>query len=294
MSTKPNIQEIIEKIDKLPEINNVAVKIIRMLDDKDTRVKDLSEIISLDQSLTVQLLKVCNSAYFGFSQKITSINDAVVKLGFKAVKNLTFMAITHTAFKREVPGYKLESGEIWNNSVTCAVYAKHIAKKASYSDPETAFTAGLLRDIGKLVIHEYIGTTYSEIVKKVYIDGVSFSEAEEAILGFNHSYIGSQLAKNWNLPKVLVDAIKYHHNFNGALENNCEDIKLVAIVHIADALTMMTGSGVGNDGLMYNIDKKALEHINVPQDASGVEKLFSEVFELKPEIEKTLGLIDKE
>lgn len=294
MAKKPQIQDVLEKIEKLPDINGVSIRIIRMLDDKNTDIKDLSSIISLDQSLTAQLLKVCNSAYFGFSKKITSINDAVVKLGFKTVKNLTFMAITHSVFNREISGYSLESGSIWKNSVTCAVYARHLAHKAGYPEPETAFTAGLLRDIGKLVIHEYIGDCYKDIVEKVNSGEVSFSEAEKLVLGFDHTYIGAQLAKNWNLPSVLVDAIKFHHNYLGALDSDCEDLKLVAIIHIADALTMMTGAGVGNDGLMYNISTRALELINIQQDASGIESLFSEVFELKTEIDKTIGLISEE
>lgn len=293
MIKKPDIQETLEKIDKLPNINKVAIRIIRMLDDENIGIQDLSNAISLDQSLTTQLLKLCNSAYLGFSKKITNVNDAVIKLGFKKVKNLTLMAISHNTLTREVEGYDLEQYALWNNSITCAVYAKYLANRTGYHDPETAFTAGLLRDIGKLVIHEYIGAGYDAIIESVTSKGISFSKAEEDVVGFDHSYIGSRLATEWNLPSILVESIKYHHDFNRAEELNCEDLKLIAIIHIADALTMMSGTGVGNDGLMYGLNLRALEVLDIPKNASSMDMLFSETFELKSEVEKMIGLIDE-
>lgn len=293
MADKPDIQEILAKVDKLPSVNRVTTRIIKMLDDDNVKVNDLADAISLDQSLTTQLLKLCNSAHFGFSKKITSINDAVIKLGFKTIKNLTFMTISHNALNGELGGYSLEKGALWDNSITCAVYADYLAKTSGYHDPETAFTAGLLRDIGKLVIHEYVGTGYNSIIQKVNSGRVSFSGAEEIILGFDHSCLGAKLANEWNLPSILVDAIQYHHNFNKALETNCEDLKLIAIIHVADALTMMSGTGVGNDGLMYSINMKALEQLDIPQSPEGIEILFSNIVELRPEVEKMTGMINE-
>jgi len=287
-----DIREVLDRIEKLPELFYVAVRVAKMLDDLDVDINQLSNIISLDQALTTQLLKLCNSAHYGFSRKIVTINDAVSKLGFKTIKSLVFVAISHGILNNAVKGYYLDKGELWKNSITCAVYSRYIAKISQYSDPETAFTAGLLRDIGKLMIHEYVGINYNAIVKIVNSEMISFSEAEEKVIGFDHCMIGSAVANKWNFPSVLVDAIKYHHNIRQAVLDGCKDIKLVSIVHIADAATMMLGAGIGNDGMMYNIELKALEFLNISKQVGNIEKLISEMVELKSEIDTMIGSVD--
>lgn len=284
-----NLKEVLEKIDKLPELFHIAVRVAKMLDDLNVDVTELSRVISLDQALTTQLLKLCNSAHYGFSRKIVTINDAVAKLGFKTIKSLVFVAISHGVLNSSVKGYDLAKGELWKNSISCAVYARYLAKLVHYKDPETAFTAGLLRDVGKLMIHEYVGAKYEEILNLVNTEGVSFCRAEEQVLGFNHNHIGSAVANKWNFPTILVDAIKYHHNIKEAIQNGCEDIKLISIVHLADTITMMLGNGIGNDGMMYNIELQALEYLNIPQQAAGIENLLAEMVELKSEIDQMIG-----
>lgn len=284
-----NLKEVLEKIDKLPELFHIAVRVAKMLDDLNVDVVELSRVISLDQALTTQLLKLCNSAHYGFSRKIVTINDAVAKLGFKTIKSLVFVAISHGILNSAVKGYDLAKGELWKNSISCAVYARYLAKVVHYKDPETAFTAGLLRDVGKLMIHEYVGSQYNEILNVVNAEGISFSKAEEQVLGFNHTQIGSAVANKWNFPAILVDAIKYHHNIDEAVSNGCEDVKLVSIVHLADTVTMMLGNGIGNDGMMYNIELKALEYLNIPQQSANIENLLSEMVDLNSEIEQMIG-----
>jgi len=289
-----DIKVVLEKINKLPELFHVAVRVAKMLDDLNVDVNQLSRIISLDQALTTQLLKLCNSAQYGFSRKIVTVNDAVSKLGFKTIKSLVFVAISHGILNRQVKGYDLDKGEMWRNSISCAVYSRYLAKMTNYKDPEIAFTAGLLRDIGKLMIHEYVGINYNNIVNTINSQGIAFSKAEEQVLGFNHCQIGSAVANKWNLPPVLVDSIRYHHSFEEALNNGCEDIKLLSIVHIADSVTMMLGSGIGNDGMMYNIDLKSLKYLDISQQSASIENLISEMVELKTEIDEMIGIANGE
>jgi len=243
---KYNLNEVINNIDKLPELFFVALKVAKMLNayDMDVNVQELAKIISLDQSLTTHLLRLCNSAHYGFSKKIVSINDAVTKLGIKVLKSLVFVAVSQGVLNQDVKGYGLEKGELWKNSVSCAVYSKKIAEMVKYSDPETAFTAGLLRDIGKLMIHEYVGISYSDILATINKEKITFLNAEQKVIGFDHCQIGSEMAKKWNFPTILTDVIQYHHSPELAIEAGCEDLKLISIVHIADSLTMMLGSGM--------------------------------------------------
>lgn len=288
-----NIQNILDRIDKLPELFHVAIRVARMLDDLNVNVQDLSKVILLDQALTTQLLKLCNSAHYGFSRKIISINDAVSKLGFKTLKSLIFVAISHGILNHELRGYDLGKGDMWKNSVSCAVYSRYIAVMTRYKDPETAFTAGLLRDIGKLMIHEYVGLSYDEITRVVNSDNISFSEAENRILGFNHCEIGSAAANKWNFPPILIDAIKYHHNLEDAINAGCEDLKLLSIIHIADSINMILGTGIGNDGMMYSLDPKALEYLNMSSQSSDIEMLLSEMVDLNAEIDAMIGTINE-
>jgi len=284
------IQILLEKIDKLPNSFTVGVKIAKMLDDPDVKVNDLANLISTDHGLTSQLLKLCNSAQYGFSKKISTINDAIPKLGFKTLKSIIFLLISESTLHQEVKGYNLEKNDLWENSISCAVYSRHLARIKKYADPDTAFTAGLLRDMGKLIIHEHIGITYDRIVNYVNTNMVSFSEAEEVLLGFNHCDIGAKAAKKWNFPDILTDAIKYHHSPTEGYKNGCSDLKLISIVHIADFITMMTGTGMGNDGMMYKADMKALEILNIPAESAEVENLISNMIELKPEIDEMVGI----
>jgi len=287
-----SLDQVIKKIDKLPELFHVAVKVSRMLEDPEVNAQALANTISLDQALTTQILKLCNSAHYGFSKNITSIHDAIVKMGFKTLKSLVFMAVSHGSLSQEVKGYGLEKGDLWRNSISCAVYAQKLAVITKYKDPELAFTAGLLRDIGKLMIHEYVGTGYNDIVNVVNSQNISFSEAETKILGFNHSEIGSTMAQKWNFPEVLVDVIKYHHIPESAMELGCKDIKLVSIIHVADSISMMLGSGIGSDGMMYNFSLKSLENINIKKDSLNIEEILAEMVELSPEIESMLGSLN--
>jgi putative nucleotidyltransferase with HDIG domain len=294
MDKKEKIQELIKKIDKLPEHFYVAVKVAKMLDgfNMDLDISELTNVISLDQSLTTLLLKLCNSAHYGFTRKIVSIKDAVAKLGFKTVKSLVFVAVSQGILNQEVSGYSLAKGELWKNSISCAVYSRHIAKTVNYKDPEVAFTAGLLRDIGKLTMHEYVGVNYDAITKLARNDGISFIAAEELVLGFNHSQIGAEMAIQWNFPPLLVDVIKYHHSPHEAVKNGSSDVDIVSIIHLADSLTMMLGVGMGIDGMMYNLELASLDRLGIPTQAESIELFMADAVELNGEIESLMGIVN--
>ncbi|MFH0703337.1 MAG: HDOD domain-containing protein [bacterium] len=287
-----DIQSILSKVDKLPELYHIAIKVSKMLDNFNVSINEVSKVISLDQALTTQILKLCNSANYGFSRKIVSINDAIAKLGFTTLKNMIFIVISHGILNQEVKGYDLGKGELWKNSVSCAFYARHLASLIKYSDPEIAFTAGLLRDIGKLIIHEYVKDSYDEIIEMINSKNIPFYQAEEKVLGFNHCQIGSEIANKWNFPNILIETIEYHHNPDIAFNSKCEDSKLIAIIHVADCITMMLGTGMGCDGMMYNFELNALKKLNISQQASDIEKLISEMIELNSEIDSMVGYID--
>jgi putative nucleotidyltransferase with HDIG domain len=286
-----DLDKLINRVDVLPPNFHIAVKVAKMMDDFNVNIHELSQTIGMDQSLTTQLLKLCNSAQYGFSRKIVSVNDAIARLGFKTLKSLVFVVLSKGSFNKPLQGYDLAEGELWRNSVSCAVYSKYLAELSGYKDPELAFTAGLLRDIGKLVLHQYVKEEYNNILKKVNKENISFAEAEEKVLGYNHTQVGAKVAAKWNFPKVLEDTILYHHSPEAA-KDSCEDYELLNIVHIADAMTFMLGVGLGNDGMMYSTNINSLENIGIDLNSAGIEALISDMVDLNSEIDALIANVN--
>lgn len=283
-----DIDKLLNRVDSIPNNFHIAVKVAKMLDDFNVNIQELSKVIGADQALTVQLLKLCNSAQYGFSRKIVTVSDAIARLGFKTLKSLVFVVVSKGSLNRQLAGYDLGKGELWRNSISCAVYSKYLAEISGYKDPDLAFTAGLLRDIGKLIIHEYVKSDYDNIINLVNSENIGFSEAEEKILGYNHSQVGARIAAKWNFPKVLEETIEFHHN-PGKVDGKCEDKMLVNIVHVADSLSMILGMGIGNDGMMHNLDINSLEKIGIDVNSVGIESLISDMVDLNSEIDMIMA-----
>jgi putative nucleotidyltransferase with HDIG domain len=280
---------LVSQIDKLPNLFNVGVLVLKKIEDPETQAKDLAKIISIDQALTTQILKVCNSAQYGFSRKISNLQEAITKLGFKTLKSILFVSISQGVLRREVPGYALEKDDLWLNSITTAFYAKKIAELSKYKDSDTAFTAGLLKDMGKIIISQYVRESSKEILEKVEKQQITFYDAEIDVLGYSHAEIGARVAENWNFPEELVNSIRYHHK--PAEYKGGEQIKnLIYIVHLADIMTILAGSGMGSDGMMYTLDMNTFDVLKLSSSYSTVEELFSELVDLQPVIDEMAGL----
>ena len=259
---KTTLEEIIMRIDELPAIPALVMKALELIDDPRSQVSQLAEVLSSDQSLTAKILKLANSAYYSFPRKISTITDAIVILGFSTLKSLVIAASTYNFLNKEVEGYGLDEGELWKHSLSCAMTARLIAKRVRFRSPETAFVAGLLHDIGKMVLNYYMKEEFEQVIKYVTENNVPFSVAEREIIGFDHAEVGSKVAEKWNFPAELVNAIRYHHE-PLKVENKTGKVNLVDITHLADALVLMLGFGLGADGLMYPIEEKVVERAGI-------------------------------
>ncbi|MCE3235816.1 MAG: hypothetical protein K0Q50_1996 [Vampirovibrio sp.] len=277
------LQEITRKVERLPELPQVALRVSRLLEQESTNADQLSQIIRVDASFTSQVLKLCNSAAYGFARKITTVKEAVAILGFSTLRSMVYTIMAKVVLDRPVPGYSLNEGDLWYNSLTCAVYAKHIGQKERLPDPEQAFTGGLLRDIGKIVLGEYVGANYSAIEQLTVKERIDFLEAEERIIGFNHCLVGTRIAEKWNLPPLLVNCIRHHHK-PMKLPPTIQPLeaKIIGIVHLADALTQMIGQGSGSDGLMYCLDVDSLAKVGIDLKNNYIERLMGELIDLNP------------
>jgi putative nucleotidyltransferase with HDIG domain len=235
------------------------------------------------------VLRLCNSSAYGLSRRIETIKEAIAMLGFGVIKSMAFTIISQNSLDKAVQGYDLNKGALWTNAATCAVYARHIAQKTKACDPELAYTGAVLRDIGKLVLDKYVGQFFVDIERQAIDEQMDFEAAEARTLGYSHTDIGEKVAERWNLPETLRAVIRYHHQ-PSAMPADSDDtwVKLVAVVHLADTMTMMMGCGVGGDGLMYSLDDTGLKRAGIAMTDQAFEALYAELLDIQQQVQELL------
>ena len=237
---------IIAKVESFPSLSGATAKLLSLLDDPNAPVAEIEEILRMDPGLTANVLKLSNSAYFGFPSEIGSVHKAIVLLGAKRLMQLVMTSCVNSVMNKPVPGYGLSTGELWRHSIAVSVAAEGLIKELNVPEADEIFTAALLHDVGKLVLGEFVKDDIEKIEKIVSKD-VSFEAAEQIALGTDHAEIGAKILESWGLPKEVVSAVRWHHDPDAADETST----LIDIVHMANVLCLMIGIGVGREGLQY-------------------------------------------
>lgn len=273
-----SLEEIVREVNDLPTMPGIAVQVIRLTEDPYSTVKQLNEVICQDQSMTAKVLRLSNSAYYGYSRRIATIVEAIGVLGFSTIRDLVVAASVNNVLNREVQGYQMARGEIWRHSITCAMTARAIARHVRFPAADRAFIAGLMHDIGKVILNIYMVDFYGEIIKRARQEQRPFSAVEEDVLGFTHATVGGMVADKWNLPTDQVEAITCHHTPLDAKENP----QLTAIVHLADIVCMAMGIGLGGDALHYSLAGETLTLFGLSEP--DMELIMAELAELMGDI----------
>ena len=207
------INQLIEKVNNsyISSIKEVIMQLITVLNDPDSSTIDLKKIIEKDPPLTARLLKLANSAYYGFQRSISEIQEAIVALGFNTVKELALAQKVCELFKqgKDIDGYSRV--ELWKNSMAVAFCNKFIYMREVRELGENTFTAGLLHNIGIIIEDQFMHEEFTEVLLKVQKDNCNLFEAENSILGFDHADIGRAITYDWDFPYELVLAIGKHH-----------------------------------------------------------------------------------
>jgi putative nucleotidyltransferase with HDIG domain len=237
---------IIAKVESFPSLSGATTKLLSLLDDPNAPVAEIEEILRMDPGLTANVLKLSNSAYFGFPSEIGSVHKAIVLLGAKRLMQLVMTSCVNSVMNKPVPGYGLSTGELWRHSIAVSVAAEGLIKELNVPEADEIFTAALLHDVGKLVLGEFVKDDIKKIEKIVSKD-VSFEAAEKIALGTDHAEIGAKILESWGLPAEIVSAVRWHHDPDAADETST----LIDIVHVANVLCLMIGIGVGREGLQY-------------------------------------------
>lgn len=281
-------EDILEKVRAVPSIPTSAVQVVELANNPDANIPELRRLVELDPGLTANVLRLANSAYFGGVGTIDSIQEAIVRLGMKRVFHLALSSAVAPLEQPPIRGYDLPPGGLLRHCVCTAIAAEELGHVLELDPPEQTFTAGLLHDVGKIVLGTFLEVDAQPIMKLAYEEEVSFEEAERRILGTDHPEVGALLLQEWNIPAGMVQVVRWHHEperFEG-------DNRLVLdLVHIADELARMIGAGTGLDGLNYTISEDVLKRLKVTTRTAEdvVSKVVTDLEELGALFAETAG-----
>ncbi len=257
--TTSMVDQIVERVGTLPHLPDTLLRLVNIVSDPDSTLREIVEVIRYDQALTAEVLRLCNSAYFGLARRVESVDDAVCLLGTVKVFQLVMAAHARAMLNRPQAGYGLSAGVLWQHSVGVAVAAQHVARLLGLSQTGLLFTAGLLHDTGKIVLNEFVSKEYAEIARRVAEDRLAFCEAETEVLGYAHPEVGARLAERWSLPESIVRCIRYHHEPDALPEPDA----IVDAIYLADSICLIFGIGTGDDGLSYRARPSVLARHNL-------------------------------
>ena len=252
----------IERIHDLPTLPVIVIELNRMLQDHSTVVEDLIETIEKDQAIVLKLLKLVNSAFYGFSSKVSSLHQAVVLLGFNTVRNAVLSVSIMNAFKDANQLEGLDMNEFWQHSVAVAVTSKHLAQTTAMVSADDSFVSGLLHDVGKIILFQFIRNLFEKVWNQMKTTQKPFFEAECDISPIDHAMIGAVLTKKWQLPEGLVDTIRYHHQPNA----DSDTYKMQSLVCLADTIVhhFAEDSGYSLDGLEEHLEESIWQSFEAP------------------------------
>jgi putative nucleotidyltransferase with HDIG domain len=255
-----DVEDIVSEIDRLEPLPPIAGQILALAEDPDTAATEIADLIVNDPGMTANLLKTCNSAYFGLNRKVDSVREAIGYIGLDYIVQLVMLNSVSKNFSKPSGGYGLGEGQLWRHSVAAAHIAKSLAEQFGFnSSRHLLYTAALIKDIGKLILGRFVAFSYEEINILVHSRGFSFNDAEKHIIGMSHEELGAIVGQRWKFSDKLVSIIRHHHLSD---EDAREDGE-TALVYLADIVCMMMGIGTGADGLCYRFYGDVLKRMGL-------------------------------
>ena len=242
----------VEALENLPTLPGVVSKLSSMVESPTISTAQVGEMIQADQVLSAKVLRLINSAFFGFPGKISTVTHALVLLGFNAVKGLVLTASVFDIMATEMLN-------LWKHSPGVSLASGIISRRINLADAEEIIVAGLLHDIGKVALKVEGPEHFDDVMEKVNADQTLFIDAENEVLGFNHTKVGEWLCEKWNLPPNLRDPITMHHQPN--LARNAPEA--TAVVHMADILVRSLDFGNGGDTGIPVLNRDIVKLLNL-------------------------------
>lgn len=262
MTRNEVLDQIVAKSSDIPTLPATVLRVMQMIEDPLCSTADLAQVIQADPGMASKILRLANSAYYGFRQKISNIPQAVTLLGFATLKNALLSAAVFDLFRLSA-ATNFDMVALWKHSVATATAAKLVAKRVRFPNAEKAYTAGLMHDIGKIMIARYLPSSLATIVQIVNTEGLDMQSAELRTLGLAHPAFGAWVMGRWGLPQTLIEAVEFHHHPTHAQYG----FDLAGIVNLSNILTHRANIGSGGDTLIREIDPAVLDFFGLNEAA---------------------------
>jgi len=287
MPVNQQLQDRIKHIANLPTLPQVASRLMKIINDPLTSSSDVAFVVGQDLSLSAKILRLANSAFYGIPRSITNINNAVVVLGLKVINTMVLSLTVFDMFPEDRRSRSLfDRKAFWVHSLACGLFAKKLAarvKKFVLFDPEEAFCAGLLHDIGKVVMEQYLHEDFHNALKYARTEKKDMFTSEKETLGYTHTEVAQWLTSGWGLPMEIELPVVNHHD--PAISVQCADI--VTLCHYADWLCYDTGNVIDKAYPAPELDEISIGHLRISE--ADIQKIKEQLVE---ELEKTTVFYD--
>lgn len=282
--TQNMLANILEKVQSIPPLPHAVSRLYELADNLESDTRDLVQVISSDEALTSKILRVANSAFYGLSYRIGTISQAVTVIGFYGIRDLA-LGVSVFGFNHHTSGHipLISREEFWRHSLTVALTARLLAQNARYKNPEEAFTAGILHEVGRVVFLEYFASEYEFLLKKAELSNVPLHQLEQAVFGLDHAALGHALCEHWRIPDYLAQVVVHHHQALLPDSLPHEMKTLIQLVQVADSMAKIAQQGFSGS---HTVDTSLLsilaDHGKLP-----LTTLYSVLQDIPEEVKKT-------
>ncbi len=257
-------EKILSKLSSVSAIPTASVELVRLVQEPDAPNSKLAQAIEYDPSLTSNLLRLANSAYFGYSRAVSTVRDAIFLLGRNEIFQLVVASVVGKMTQHSVRGYGLSPSELWDHLMGVAVVSRLLGTALHPKIPSYTFTAGLLHDIGKVVLGTFGEVDPGPILELAEQEQTDLASAERRVLGIDHAEVGARLLESWNLPAYLAEVVRWHHT----PEKDPGQAIVSGLVHVSDALCIDAGIGTHVGGHVRRCAEQVLRKACLDPDVS--------------------------
>ena len=266
----------LEKIENLPTLPVIVQQIQKLIASPNSNMIQIASIIAKDQAIAARVIRLINSAFYGMGGKVTSIQQAIVLLGLNTVKNLVLGVSVVKMFEDAAGNASLFDREkFWMHTFACALGAKMIAKRINMREPEDFFLAGLLHDIGILVLDQFFHREFIGVMQDAAERKIDYVKAEQDNLGLTHAEIGEYMGRKWKIPEMLVHSIRYHHQPLFTQAELAGSMQVIAAVHVSDVVAVNRGLDMGYRNGTKSCEDQALKYLGLSM--SEIDLVFDDV-----------------
>ena len=284
------IETYIARARPMPTLPEAVMRILNMSDDPNAEMEDIADAIMMDKVLTARMIRLVNSAFWGIRRHITSVREAIVYLGLNQIRSIVLTTSLFNTFQSRNPSFRIAA--IWEHGLGCAMISRDIAKKIGYKDLENAYLAGLMHDIGEVVLSQFDVKTFDDVINLVQTENIPFYEAESRIIGINHTDFSDWFMDQWGFSEELAEVISHHHSLDKASINP----QLVSIVVLANLFCKVRGLDYGYEQAIQISFKdepawKKLSEMNSDLNDIDLERFTLDLDGMVDEVKKVISQV---